>query len=606
VYEQLGIGGMAQVHRAELVGTEGFHRPVALKRMLPHVAANVDMVKSFVREAHLASYLHHANIGQTYELGKVEDIYFIAMELIVGRNLREILRHCAQTTGPMPVPVALNVIQQICDALDYAHNLCDERGKPLGIIHRDVSPSNIIVAEGGVVKLIDFGIAKVSSAAMQTMSGTIKGKFGYMAPEYLEGRIDARADLFAVGVIAHELLTNRPLFTTPDDMETLKRVRSMTVVPPSMGNPHVPPEVDDLVMTALARDPDARWQHATALRNAMTTITARTNLVISNSRAADWVEWAFEQTKPRGHSALRTIVLADDDPSIAVEVASLTSQFTNIKVGFPDPPIDTPVGTPQKITAQRSIPPGSQQAFGSQPPVDPPDPGRHHALVPNTGRMSDDLIPTAVRESSPSIDRPVDRSSRQSAPNMTLAGTAAPMLRNPPSSSNPPYVVSRTITPQNAPYPSSSPRIAPPPSNPPYPSSSPRIAPPSSGPYSVPPPPVSSPQIVPPPAEGVPTKLERPMPGSNLPRVPVTPPAQRRSPVTVEPPQPPTAQRLRDSAPTFDPPFVHGGRAPELPTVQAPAPSTPRRSSGLLTVVLVLLVAAIAAAAVYFLLPLLT
>jgi serine/threonine protein kinase len=197
VYEQLGAGGMAHVHRAEVIG-EGFHRPVALKRMLPHVAGNLDMVKAFVREAHLASQLRHANVAQTYELGKVEDTYFIAMELIRGRNLREILRQCYATTGsPMPVPVALNILNQICDALDYAHNLCDDRGQPLGIIHRDVSPSNIIVAEGGVVKLIDFGIAKVSAAGMQTMSGTLKGKFGYMAPEYIEGRIDAPAVLDA-------------------------------------------------------------------------------------------------------------------------------------------------------------------------------------------------------------------------------------------------------------------------------------------------------------------------------------------------------------------------------------------------------------------------
>src|SRR5689334_11943915 len=267
------MGGMARVDRAELAGIEGFHRPVALKRMLPHVASNEDMVKAFVREARLASHLRHANVAQTYELGKVDDIYFIAMELITGPTLRHILKHCAQTTGPMPVQIALNILNQICDALDYAHNLCDETGQPLGIIHRDVSPSNIILDEAGVAKLIDFGIAKASAAGMQTMSGAIKGKFGYMAPEYLLGSIDARADLFAVGVIAHELLTNRPLFSVADDMETLRRVRTMPLQPPSHKNPNVPAEIDDIVMTALSRDPDGRWQHATALRTALTTLT---------------------------------------------------------------------------------------------------------------------------------------------------------------------------------------------------------------------------------------------------------------------------------------------------------------------------------------------
>ncbi len=203
VYEQLGLGGMATVHRAETQGVAGFRKAVALKRMLPSVAANATLVKSFIREARLASLLRHANVAQTYDLGTVGDIYFIAMELVPGRNLREILKHCASTTGAMPLPLALNILNQLCDALDYAHELCDESGQPLGIIHRDVSPSNIIVSEGGVVKLIDFGIAKASTGGMQTMSGTIKGKFGYMAPEYIAGRIDARADLFAVGVLAH-------------------------------------------------------------------------------------------------------------------------------------------------------------------------------------------------------------------------------------------------------------------------------------------------------------------------------------------------------------------------------------------------------------------
>ncbi|MCW5802924.1 MAG: serine/threonine protein kinase, partial [Deltaproteobacteria bacterium] len=366
VYEQLGMGGMASVHRAEMGGIEGFRRPVALKRMLPHVAADAEMVQAFVREAHLASHLRHANVAQTYDLGKVGDIYFIAMELITGKSLREILKHGAATTGPMPVAVALNILNQMCDALDYAHNLCDERGKLLGIIHRDVSPSNIIVADDGVVKLIDFGIAKVTSSSMQTMAGTIKGKFGYMAPEYIAGSIDARADLFALGVIAHELLTNRPLFTGPDDMETLHRVRRMDILPPSRRNPQVPPEVDDIVMTALARDPDRRWQHATALRNAMTTVTRRLGLAIHNSQVVDWVRWAFQQKGPlklAGH----TINLDDDDPSIAIERPTSMTRDANqapdvssdqmtmmlmngIGAASPDTPM--PAGTPAHITAQ--------------------------------------------------------------------------------------------------------------------------------------------------------------------------------------------------------------------------------------------------------------
>jgi serine/threonine protein kinase len=422
VYEELGIGGMAQVHRAEVIGIEGFKRSVALKRMLEHVAANEDMVKAFVREARLASYMRHRNVAQTYELGKVGDIYFMAMELIDGFTLREVLKHCGATTGPMPVPIALNILNQICDALDYAHNLCDESGQPLGIIHRDVSPSNIIVAEGGVVKLIDFGIAKSSSAGMQTMSGTIKGKFGYMAPEYINGSIDARADLFAIGVIAHELLTNRPLFSSQDDMETLQRVTQMEVLPPSRFNPNVPAEIDEIIMTALERDPEKRWQHATALRNAMTTLTKRLGLVVQDSQVIEWLTWALEQTKPRTPS-LRNIT-PPTPVRLEVAAASMSEIMTPpTEIYQPQPatidpadletvleaqPIDEklitpPSGTPSHMTAQRADTASETIVAGQTLEVQEHQIAasayeRHDALHPTGSRLvPDEIVPTLVR-----------------------------------------------------------------------------------------------------------------------------------------------------------------------------------------------------------------
>jgi serine/threonine protein kinase len=304
VYEQLGVGGMASVHRAIAHGIAGFQREVALKRMLPSVAENAELVKSFVREARLASYLRHANVAQTYELGKVGDVYFIAMELIAGVSLHKILKNSVAMQRPVPISIALYVVNQLCDALDYAHNLCDETGQPLGIIHRDVSPSNVIVADSGVVKLIDFGIAGASAADLRTMSGQVKGKFGYMAPEYLAtGKSDARADLFAVGVIAHELLANRQLFQCKEDMQTLMKLRDMPILPPSADNPKVPPELDDIIITALQRDPTKRWQNATALRTAMTTVTKRLGLFVT---AADVVTWMARGWSP------------DSDPEISI------------------------------------------------------------------------------------------------------------------------------------------------------------------------------------------------------------------------------------------------------------------------------------------------
>jgi serine/threonine protein kinase len=395
VYEELGVGGMASVHRAESRGLAGFRRPVALKRMLPHVAAMDDFVKAFVREARIASHLHHVNCAQTYELGKVNGIYFIAMELVTGKNLRQLLKHCAQMTGPMPVALTLNILNQICDALDYAHNLRDESGQPLGIIHRDVSPSNIIVSEQGVVKLIDFGIAKASAAGMQTMSGMLKGKFGYMAPEYIAGSIDARADLFAVGVIAHELLTNRPLFTGRDDMETLNKVRGMVIKPPSARNPKCPTEIDEIVMTALERDPDRRWQHATALRSALTTMTKRLQLDVSNPDVAEWIDWAFGQERP-----------------IQVEINDgITNDTTGVNARDEPTRVDAPVKDDlRKTTRLENVRPTPIPHRSATAEVAAP---RHSTVAPVRG-SDPNLIArpqTPVRASDPNLIRPLSPSS---------------------------------------------------------------------------------------------------------------------------------------------------------------------------------------------------
>jgi serine/threonine protein kinase len=378
------MGGMATVHRAETTGLAGFRRPVALKRMLPHVAANEDLVRSFVREARLASHLRHANVAQTYELGKVDDIYFIAMELVLGRTLRDILRCCAKTSTRIPIPVSLNILTQVCDALDYAHNLTDESGQPLGIVHRDVSPSNVIVAEGGVVKLIDFGIAKASAAGMQTMSGTIKGKFGYMAPEYLAGKIDSRADLFAVGIIAHELLTGRPLFQGRDDMDTLYRVKSMQIDSPRILNPNVPEEIESIVMTALERDPDARWQRAAAMRVALTTEMKRLGMTLLDHQVAQWTEGLFQDALGDVSTPAPTRVLGTS-PSMSVgsplEPESVVIE--RVSESYREPP---------RRAARESDPPQHKTLLGSLAPS-PSAERTKLVLPPMTAAVSGELAP---------------------------------------------------------------------------------------------------------------------------------------------------------------------------------------------------------------------
>ena len=322
LYECLGRGGMATVHRAKKTGIEGFESAVALKRMLPWLSSDAEFVKSFVREARLAAQLRHTNIAQTYDLGKADGVYYIAMELVPGKDLREILRHGHNVVGPPPSAVVINLLFQICDALDYAHTFRDDQGRQLGLVHRDISPANIIVGEDGTAKLVDFGVAKGTTNTLATQSGMLKGKFSYMAPEMLQGQVDARSDLFAVGVVAWELLTAKPLFAGGDDMEILQRVAGWDPPPASSINPQVPTDLDAWLAMALAKDPRRRFQSAAQMRAGLELVARTPVMRASGADVAAWMQWAFSQTRPRRASApveppVQVLWTADPQPSDA-------------------------------------------------------------------------------------------------------------------------------------------------------------------------------------------------------------------------------------------------------------------------------------------------
>jgi tRNA A-37 threonylcarbamoyl transferase component Bud32 len=259
--DRLGQGGMAEVWRAKILGPAGFQRTVVVKRILPHLAEDQHFVRMFVSEARLSARLSHANIVHVYELGDVDGEYYLAMEYVHGHDLVSVLR--AQLMRAVPPPgLGAFVVREVCRALAYAHSLVDDAGQPLGLIHRDVSPSNVMLAFDGSVKLLDFGIAKAlnDTADHKTQTGTLKGKFGYMAPEQVEGReIDHRADLFAVGIVLHEVLSGRRLFKGQTDLQTIAMVRDAKLEPPSLFNPEIPPELDRICLKALARDLDRRY-----------------------------------------------------------------------------------------------------------------------------------------------------------------------------------------------------------------------------------------------------------------------------------------------------------------------------------------------------------
>jgi serine/threonine protein kinase len=257
---QLGQGGMAEVWKAKISGPADFERTLVVKRILPHLARDPSFVEMFVAEARLSARLCHPNIVQVFELGHVDGEYFISMEYVHGVDLLAVRRAHLNLGLSIPVGLSAMVMRDVCRALGYAHGLADEYGSPFGIVHRDVTPSNIMVSYEGAIKLLDFGIAKASDSGNRTRSGILKGKFPYMAPELIEGSAcDGRCDMFSAGVVLHEMLSGKRLFRGDTDMATLALVRNCNVQPPSAHNPNVPVELDQICMRALARDPKERF-----------------------------------------------------------------------------------------------------------------------------------------------------------------------------------------------------------------------------------------------------------------------------------------------------------------------------------------------------------
>jgi TonB family protein len=261
--EKIATGGMAEVWKARMRGVEGFQKTVAIKKILPHLSDNQDFIEMFVDEAKLAAQLNHNNIIHIYDLGKIQASYYIAMEYIDGFDLKAILRRGQERDHPMSVELALFIASKLASALDYAHRKKDFEEKEMGLVHRDVSPQNVLVSQEGDIKLCDFGIAKAASKASHTQAGALKGKLQYMSPEQAWGRhIDRRSDIFALATVLFEMLTNRKLFTGDNELSILEQVREARVQPPSLHNDEVTPEIDKIVIKALQKDPTNRYQTA--------------------------------------------------------------------------------------------------------------------------------------------------------------------------------------------------------------------------------------------------------------------------------------------------------------------------------------------------------
>ena len=253
--DRIGHGGMAEVFRAVVRGPEGFQRALVIKRILPDLSQDPTFVRMFIDEARVSGLLSHPNLVQIYEFGKVNESFFIVMEHVHGRTLTAVHAKLAKLGRLAPVAATVEIGRQICVGLHHAHSLRSVGGQPLGIVHRDISPSNVMLAFHGGVTILDFGIARMAEGLRetQTQAGGIKGKISYMSPEQIRNEtVDQRSDIFAVGVVLHEMLTGRRLFRGSSNFNAARKVVEMPIPLPSERNPTVPPALDRLVMRALA------------------------------------------------------------------------------------------------------------------------------------------------------------------------------------------------------------------------------------------------------------------------------------------------------------------------------------------------------------------
>jgi serine/threonine protein kinase len=345
---RISVGGMAEVFQAKSFGVDGFEKLLAIKRILPDLAHDPEHVRMFIDEAKITAQLSHANICQLFELGKTDSLHFLAMEFVWGKDLLAILNHFRKLGRPMPAPMAVFIASRIAAGLDYAHRKKDASGRPLGIIHRDVSPPNVLLSYEGEVKLCDFGIAVAATRSSRTQAGVLKGKFGYMSPEQARGLpLDRRSDLFSLGTILYELLTGISLFGGAGDFATLDKVRNVDVPPPSRRVPTLTPELDAIVMKALARDVEDRPAHASELGEDLQRLLFGYQPVFTAQHLAKWMKEAFRADLERERALFET---RDADVGDVAEATSIDGPRISLSDDalFDDTPviwsIDDPLG----------------------------------------------------------------------------------------------------------------------------------------------------------------------------------------------------------------------------------------------------------------------
>jgi serine/threonine protein kinase len=323
VLEKLESGGMAEVFRAESEGLQGFRKQVAIKRVLPHLSSKKKFISMFLDEARLSAQLSHSNCVQVFDIGVGDSAFFIVMEFVDGANLKAIIEHIKKTGRDFPVEAAVYISLELCKGLAYAHELTDSNGVPLYIVHRDMSPPNVLITKHGEVKIVDFGLAKANSQLEKSEPGIIKGKFSYLAPEAAMGQdIDARTDIFAVGIILWELLAGQRLFLGDTDFQTVKKVQAAQVPSISQINKKVPQDLERIIARALAREPSQRYRTARELGLDLSKFMFRHGIPVSTFDIAQLVQGAMKERQR--HRPMQVSIIDKLIEEALLEFTSLT------------------------------------------------------------------------------------------------------------------------------------------------------------------------------------------------------------------------------------------------------------------------------------------
>jgi len=316
VIKKLDTGGMAEIYLGEMHAVEGFKKRVVIKRVLPKLTRNARFIQMFLDEARLSLGLVHANIVQVFDVGRADDTYFIVMEHVDGINLRSLLESLKRQKRHMPIEQAIFLTVETLKGLAYAHDKLDpETGRPLGIVHRDISPPNTLISRQGEVKLVDFGLAKAANQVQDTDPGVVKGKFSYLAPEAALGKdVDARADLYGVAIVLFEMLTGRRLFLGENDQQTLEQVRQARVPQLAAIRSEVTSDLEQILLKALAREVEDRYQDAHEFADALTRYLFAHSLHVTTRDLAQLVHRCLEESAgksskdPRGGSVMETLI----------------------------------------------------------------------------------------------------------------------------------------------------------------------------------------------------------------------------------------------------------------------------------------------------------